>query len=45
MTQIFCDVDDFVNLVSGLVAYAYHSNGPSLGIPDYARQALPQAAF
>jgi hypothetical protein len=34
-----------VNLVSGLIAYAYHPDKPSLGIPDYELKALPQAAF
>jgi IS5 family transposase len=34
-----------VNLVSGLIAYAYHPNKPSLGIPDYELKALPQSAF
>ncbi|WP_204150051.1 IS982 family transposase, partial [Leptolyngbya sp. CCY15150] len=34
-----------VNLVSGLIAYAYHPNKPSLGIPDDELKALSQAAF
>ncbi len=34
-----------VNLVSGLIAYAYHPDKPSLGIPDDDLKALPQAAF
>ena len=34
-----------VNLVSGLIAYSYHPDKPSLGIPDYELKALPQAAF
>ncbi len=34
-----------VNLVSGLIAYAYHPNKPSLGIPNHELKALPQAAF
>lgn len=34
-----------VNLVAGLVAYSYHPDKPSLGIPDYELKALPQAAF
>jgi len=34
-----------VNLVSGLIAYAYHPAKPSLGIPDDELKALPQAAF
>ncbi len=35
----------FVNLVSGLIAYAYHPDKPSLGIPNDELKALPQAAF
>lgn len=34
-----------VNLVSGLIAYAYHPDKPSLGISDDELKALPQAAF
>ena len=34
-----------VNRVSGLIAYAYHPDKPSLGIPDDELKALPQAAF
>lgn len=34
-----------VNLVSGLIAYAYHPDKPSLGIPNDELKALPQAAF
>jgi hypothetical protein len=34
-----------VNLVSGLIAYAYHPDKPALGIPDFELKALPQAAF
>jgi hypothetical protein len=34
-----------VNLVSGLIAYAYHPNKPSLAIPDDELKALHQAAF
>lgn len=34
-----------VNLVSGLIAYTYHPDKPSLGIPDFELKALPQAAF
>lgn len=34
-----------VNLVAGLIAYSYHPDKPSLGIPDYELKALPQAAF
>lgn len=34
-----------VNLVSGLIAYSYHPDKPSLAIPDYELKALPQAAF
>jgi hypothetical protein len=34
-----------VNLVSGLIAYAYHPDKPSLGIPNDELKALTQAAF
>jgi hypothetical protein len=34
-----------VNLVSGLIAYAYHPDKPSLGIPRDELKALSQAAF
>jgi hypothetical protein len=34
-----------VNLVSGLIAYAYHPDKPSLDIPNDELKALPQAAF
>ena len=34
-----------VNLVSGLIAYAYHPDKPSLAIPDYELKALPPAAL
>jgi len=34
-----------VNLVLGLIAYAYHSDKPSLGIPNGELKALPQATF
>lgn len=34
-----------VNLVSGLIAYTYHPDKPSLGIPNEHLNALPQAAF
>ena len=34
-----------VNLVSGLIAYAYHPDKPSLGIPDDDLKALPLATF
>jgi len=34
-----------VNLVSGLIAYAYHPDKPSLGILNHELKALPQAAF
>jgi hypothetical protein len=34
-----------VNLVSGLIAYAYHPDKPSVGIPDYELKALPQGTF
>ena len=34
-----------VNLVSGLIAYSYHPDKPSLNIPDYELRALPPAAF
>jgi hypothetical protein len=34
-----------VNLVSGLIAYTYHPNKPSLDIPHDELKALPQAAF
>lgn len=34
-----------VNLVSGLITYAYHPDKPSLGIPNQELKALPQAAF
>ncbi|MBW4459161.1 MAG: transposase, partial [Nodosilinea sp. WJT8-NPBG4] len=34
-----------VNPVSGLIAYVYHPDKPSLGIPDFELKALPQAAF
>jgi hypothetical protein len=32
-------------LVSGLIAYTYHPDKPSLGIPNDELKALPQAAF
>lgn len=34
-----------VNLVSGLIAYAYHPTKPSLDIPDKQLKTLPQDAF
>ncbi|MBD1914597.1 hypothetical protein H6F55_10040 [Phormidium sp. FACHB-322] len=34
-----------VNLVSGLIAYTYHPDKPTLGIPDDELKALPQTAF
>ena len=34
-----------VNLVSGLIAYSYHPDKPSLNIPDCELRALPPAAF
>jgi hypothetical protein len=34
-----------VNLVSGLIAYAYPPSKSSLGIPRYELKALPQDAF
>jgi hypothetical protein len=34
-----------VNRVSGLIAYAYHPDKPSLGIPDDELKAQLQAAF
>lgn len=34
-----------VNLVSGLIAYSYHPEKPSLGIPNDELKALPPAAF
>lgn len=34
-----------VNLVSGLIAYSYHPDKPSLDIPNHELKALPQAAF
>ncbi len=34
-----------VNLVSGLIAYTYHPDKPSLDIPDDELKALTQAAF
>lgn len=34
-----------VNLVSGLIAYSYHPNKPSIDIPNFDPKALPQAIF
>lgn len=34
-----------VNVVSGLIAYTYHPDKPSLDIPDYELRALPPVAF
>lgn len=34
-----------VNLVSGPIAYTYHPDKLSLGIPNYELKALPQVAF
>lgn len=34
-----------VNLVSGLIAYAYYPDKPSLGIPNHELKALPKATF
>ena len=48
MIEILCKQPEFdflVNLVSGLIVYAYHPDKPSLGIPRDELKALPQAAF
>lgn len=34
-----------VNLIAGLVAYSYHPKKPSLDLPNFELEALPQAIF